>query len=116
MPRDTQKYPPRNVPILPLDVIDIILREACEWRHGREGRQVLTACTLVCKSWLPLSQRLLYRSVIVETGHANTSRSPGRFGTEALLQRSHLLRYTRSLSILVRGKSPVLPLLLRMTL
>ena len=73
----------------------------------REERQVLTACTLVCKSWLPLAQRLLYRSVTVEI---DFFRSPGTLNPEALLQRPHLLGFTRSLSIIVRGKTPTLPL------
>jgi hypothetical protein len=68
---------------------------------------VLTACTLVCKSWLPPARRLLYRYVTVDTGRG---RSPGTLDPEALLQRSHLLGFTRSLSILVRGKPPTLPL------
>ncbi|KAF8261766.1 hypothetical protein EI94DRAFT_760354 [Lactarius quietus] len=105
------KSPPRNVPILPLDIVEIILREACKWPLRREERQVLTACTLVCKSWLLLSERLLYRSVIVETGYdnaiANASRSPGTHRPKTLLRRSHLLRFTRSLSIHASGKSPV---------
>ena len=100
----SQKSSPRNIPALPLEIIDIILREASKWPFRREERQVLTACTLVCKSWLPLAQRLLYHSVIVEADSAVVSRSPGRLGLEALLQRSHLLGFTRSLSIRVLGE------------
>ena len=93
----------------------MILREACEWplirieatRSGTE-RQILTmltACALVCKYWLPLARRLLYHSVIVETGRAYDSRNVGTCGPKALLQQSHLLAFTRSLSIDVHGKS-----------
>ncbi|KAH9002479.1 hypothetical protein EDB86DRAFT_2827416 [Lactarius hatsudake] len=109
-PVGNTKASPWNVhifPTLPSEIIDRILREACEWPLRRAERQMLTAASLVCKSWLPLAQHLLYRSVTVlqYSPAAYISRSPGTFTTEALLQRSHLLRFTRSLSIHVLGKS-----------
>jgi hypothetical protein len=91
-----------------LEIIDVILREACNLKYplNREERQVLTACTLVCKSWLPLAQYLLYYSVIVKTGSRRDypPRIPGTFRPKALLRRSHILKFTRSLSIHVRGE------------
>ncbi|KAH8982820.1 hypothetical protein EDB92DRAFT_1892895, partial [Lactarius akahatsu] len=67
---------------------------------------MLTAASLVCKSWLPLAQHLLYRSVtVIQYSPAHILRIPGTFTTEALLQRSHLLGFTRSLSIHVHGRS-----------
>ena len=62
---------------------------------------MLTACALVCKSWLPLARRLLYHSLIVESSRPYASRNAGTLGPEALLRRSHLLGYIRSLSIRV---------------
>ena len=70
----------------------------------RAERQVLTSTTLVCKSWLPLAQRLLYHSVIVEI--CRTGANPGTIGPKALLQKSHLLEFTRSLSVRLLDKSP----------
>ncbi|KAI9467361.1 hypothetical protein BJY52DRAFT_1238019 [Lactarius psammicola] len=93
------------LPALPLEIVDRILREACEWPLSRAERQVLTACALVCKSWLPLSRRLLYHSLIVERSRAFASRNSGTLGPEALLHRSHLLQFTRSLSIHVIDES-----------
>ena len=78
---------------------------ACKWPLSREERRSLIACTLVCKSWLPLAQCLLYYSVIVKSGRDYPSRNPGTFRSKALLQQSHILEFTRSLSIYVRGKS-----------
>ena len=66
----------------------------------------MAACALVCKSWLPLAQRSLYRSVTVETTYA--SRAPGILVPEELLQRSHLLGFTRSLGIFLRDQPPAL--------
>ncbi|KAH9021157.1 hypothetical protein EDB85DRAFT_2001395 [Lactarius pseudohatsudake] len=85
-------------PALPLEIIDRILKEPCEWPLRRAERQMLTAASLVCKSWLPLAQALALPPAYI-------SRSPGTFRTETLLQRSHLLGFTRSLSIHVLGKS-----------
>jgi hypothetical protein len=87
-----------------LEIIDKILREAYEWPLKRAEREVLTAGTLVCKSWLPLARHLLYQSLIVETGDPWATKKPGTFGREELLQQSHLLGFTRSLSIHVIGK------------
>ena len=84
-----------------MEIIDKILREACEWPLSGAERQVLTACALVCKSWLPLTRRLLYHSLIVEGSRACASRKPGTLGPEALLRRSHLLGFVRTLSIRV---------------
>ncbi len=88
-----------------MEIVDRILREACEWPLSRAERQVLTACALVCKPWLPLARRLLYNSLIVERSRAYASRNPGTLGPEALLHQSHLLGFTRSLSIHVIGES-----------
>ena len=60
---------------------------------------MLTASALVCKSWLPLSRRLLYHLLIVEGSCAYASRKVGILRPEALLHRSHLLGFVRSLSI-----------------
>jgi hypothetical protein len=91
-----------------LEIIDLILREACDLKYplNREERQVLTACSLVCKSWLLLAQYLLYYSVIVKTdsGRDLPPWIPGTFRPKALLQQSHILEFTRSLSIHVRGE------------
>ncbi|KAN0128546.1 hypothetical protein V8E53_013591 [Lactarius tabidus] len=107
-PTDTIKSSPQSVPILPLEIIDVILREACNLKYplNREERQVLIACTLVCKSWLPLTQYLLYYSVIVKTGRRRDylPRIPGTFRPKALLQQSHILEFTRSLSIHARSE------------
>jgi hypothetical protein len=92
-----------------LEIISLILR-ACECSLNIEERQALAACALVCKSWLPLAQRLLYRSVTVEAGPAcAASLIPGTLVPEELLQRSHLLGFTRSLSIYLRGESLATP-------
>jgi hypothetical protein len=88
-----------------LEIIDIILRNACKWPLSREERRLLTACTLVCKSWLPLAQCLLYHSVIVKTGRQYPTRIPGTLKPEELLQQPRILELTRSLSIYVRGNS-----------
>ena len=71
---------------------------------------MLTAGTLVCKSWLPLAQRLLYHSLHVETSRAYVRPNPGTLEPEALLQQSHLLGFTRSLSICVLSESTTVPL------
>ena len=72
---------------------------------------MLIAGALVCKSWLPLAQRLLYHSLIVENSLADASRNPGTFLPEVLLHRSHLLGFTRSLTIRVLNEFTVtLPL------
>ncbi|KAH9032942.1 hypothetical protein EDB84DRAFT_1561819 [Lactarius hengduanensis] len=103
------KASPRNVhifPALPLEIIHRILKEACEWPLRRAERQMLAAASLVCKSWLPLAQHLLYLSVtVLQYSPAYIFRSPGTFTTEALLQRSHLLGFTQSLSIHVHDIS-----------
>ena len=69
---------PQKVPALPLEIIDMIPKEACKWRLSRAEHKVLIACTLVCKSWLSLALRLLYESVIVQTGRAYARRSQSR--------------------------------------
>ncbi|KAI9467362.1 hypothetical protein BJY52DRAFT_65233 [Lactarius psammicola] len=108
---DATKSSPRNVPVLPLEIIEKVLREACEWPLNGAERQVLTAGALVCKSWLPLAQRLLYHSLIVENSLTDAFRNPGTFLPEALFHRSHLLRFTRSLAIRVPNEFAVtLPL------
>jgi hypothetical protein len=66
---------------------------------------MLSACILVCKSWLPLAQCLLYYSVIVKTGLHYSPRNPGTLKPEVLLQQPHILEFTKSFSIYVRGKS-----------
>jgi hypothetical protein len=84
----------------------VILREACKLPLSRADRRVLVACTLVCKSWLPLAQSLLYHSVIVKAGsYYASTRTPGTCGPKALLEQSHVLEFTKSLSISVLGKS-----------
>ncbi|KAH9071541.1 hypothetical protein EDB83DRAFT_2673596 [Lactarius deliciosus] len=98
---DATKTSHRDVPPLPLEIVDRILREACEWPLRGAERQTLTACALVCKSWLSLTRRLLYHSLTVESSRAYASRKPGTLGPEALLHRSHLLGFIRSLSIRV---------------
>lgn len=56
---------------------------------------------MVCKSWLPFAQGLLYHSLTVENSRAYVSRTPGTLGPAILLHRSHLLAFTRSLTIRV---------------
>lgn len=101
-----QKTSPRSVPILPLEIIEKILGEACEGPMSGVERQTLTACALVSKSWLPLARRLLYHSLVVENSRPYARRSPGTLGPAALLHRSHLLGFIRSLSIRVVHESP----------
>jgi hypothetical protein len=91
-----------------LEIVDKILGEACEWPLSRAERQVLATCVLVCKSWLPLARRLLYHSLVVESSRPYAPRTAGTLGLEALLHRSHLLGFIRSLSIRVH-ESTVLP-------
>ena len=70
----------------------------------------MAACALVCKSWLPLARRFLYRSVTVGTSSADASLLfPRTLGPEELLHRSHLLKFTRSLSIYLLGQLPATP-------
>lgn len=60
---------------------------------------MLRACALVCKSWLPFVRGLLYHSLTVENSRLYFSRTPGTLGPATLLHRSHLLMFTRSLTI-----------------
>ena len=84
----------------------MILEKACKLPLSREDRQVLVACTLVCKSWLPLARRLLYDSVTVQAGsYYATIQDHGACGSKALLKQPHVLEFTRSLSIAVLGKA-----------
>jgi hypothetical protein len=101
---------PGNVPALPLEIIDKILRETCELPPRRTDRQVLSTCAVVCKSWLPFVQSLLYHSLTVENSRIYVSRTPGTLGPAALLHRPHLLAYTRSLTLRVIDEfAPTLP-------
>lgn len=92
---------PSNVPALPLEIVDKILRETCELPPRGADRQLLSACAVVCKSWLPFAQSLLYHSLTVENSRFHVSRTPGTLGPAALLHRSHLLMFTKSLIIRV---------------
>jgi hypothetical protein len=92
---------PGNVPALPLELIDKILRETCELPPRGTDRQVLSTCAVVCKSWLPFVQSLLYHSLTVENSRIYVSRTPGTLGPAALLHRPHLLAFTRSLTLRV---------------
>jgi hypothetical protein len=67
----------------------------------REDWQVLRACAIVCKSWLPFTRSLLYHSLTIENTRIDVSRTPGTLGPAVLLQRSYLLAFTRSLSVRV---------------
>jgi hypothetical protein len=89
------------VPTLPLEIIHKIIREACELPLCREDWQVLRACAIVCTSWLPFARSLLYHSLTIENTRIDVSRTPGTLGPAVLLQRSHLLAFTRSLSVRV---------------
>ncbi|KAI0249995.1 hypothetical protein BJV78DRAFT_626326 [Lactifluus subvellereus] len=89
----------QNVPAVPLEIVDRILKEACEFPLCRADRQALRACALVCKSWLPLVRGLLYHSLTVENSRPYVSRTPGTLGPATLFRRSHLLMFTRSLTI-----------------
>jgi hypothetical protein len=92
-----------------LEIVSLILR-TYDCSLNIEEQQALAACALVCKSWLPLAQRSLYRSLIVDTGPAySPSLIPGALVPEVLLQRSHLLVFTRSFSIYLRGESLATP-------
>ncbi len=62
---------------------------------------MLKACAVVCRSWLPFTRSLLYHSLTIENTRVDVSRTPGTLGPAALLQRSHLLTFTRSLSVRV---------------
>ncbi|KAH9960402.1 hypothetical protein BC827DRAFT_391433 [Russula dissimulans] len=92
---------PCNIPPLPLELIYKILRETCELPLRGPDRQLLSACAVVCKSWLPFVQSLLYHSLTVENSRVYVSRTPGTLGPAAILHRSHLLRFTRSLTVRV---------------
>ncbi|KAH9977442.1 hypothetical protein BJV77DRAFT_1074170 [Russula vinacea] len=101
---------PGNPPTLPLELVDKILKEACELPLRREDRQVLRACAVVCKSWLPFARSLLYHSVTIENTRMDASRTPGTLGPATLLhQRSYLLTFTRSLTIRVVDESTSSP-------
>lgn len=90
-----------NVPTLPLEIIHQIIRETCELPLRREDWQVLRACAIVCKSWLPFARSLLYHTLTIENTRIDVSRTPGTLGPAILLQRSHLLTFTRSLTVRV---------------
>ena len=60
---------------------------------------MLRAFALVCKSWLPFARSLLYHSLTIENSRIDVSRTPGTLGPAALLQRSHLLTFIRSLTV-----------------
>jgi hypothetical protein len=108
----TAALPPttRTVPALPLEIIDKILRETCELPPRRTDRQLLSACAVVCKSWLPFAQSLLYHSLTVENSRIYVSRTPGTLGPAALLSRPHLLTFTRSLTLrVIDEREPTLP-------
>ena len=62
---------------------------------------MIRAFALVCKSWLPIARSLLYHSLTIENSRIDVSRTPGTLGPAALLQRSHLLTFTRSLTVRV---------------
>lgn len=89
------------MPTLPLEIIHKIIRETCELPLRREDWQVLRACAIVCKSWLPFTRSLLYHSLTIENTRIDVSRTPGTLGPAVLLQRSHLLTFTRSLTVRV---------------
>lgn len=89
------------MPTLPLEIIHKIIREACELPLRREDWQVLRACAVVCKSWLPFARSLLYRSLTIENTRIDVPRTPGTLGPAVLLQRSYLLKFTRSLTVRV---------------
>ncbi|KAH9062315.1 hypothetical protein EDB87DRAFT_1821308 [Lactarius vividus] len=58
---EQQKASPRNIhilPALPLEIVDSILREACEWPLRRAERQILTSTSLVCKYCIALPTSL----------------------------------------------------------
>lgn len=95
---------PSNVPALPLEIIDKILRETCELPPRGADRQLLSVCAVVCKAWLPFAQSLLYHSLTVENSRIHVSRTPGTLGPGALIHRSHLLTFTKSLTIRVVDK------------
>ena len=88
-------------PTLPLEIIHKIIRETCELPLRREDRQVVRACAITCKSWLPFARSLLYHSLTIENTRLDVSRTPGTLGPAVLLQRSHLLTFTRSLTVRV---------------
>jgi hypothetical protein len=62
---------------------------------------MLSACAVVCKSWLPFVRGLLYHSLTVQNSRINVPRPPGTLGPAVLLHRSHLLTFTRSLTVRV---------------
>ena len=62
---------------------------------------MLRACAVICKSWLPFARSLLYHSLTIENTRIDVSRTPGTIGPATLLRRSHLLAFTRSLTVRV---------------
>ncbi len=82
----------------------MIIRETCELPLRREDRKMLSAYALVCKSWLPFTRSLLYRSLTIENTRIDVSRTPGTLGPVTLLQRAHLLAFTRSLTVRVNDE------------
>lgn len=60
---------------------------------------MLKACAVICKSWLPFARSLLYHSLTIENTRIDVSRTPGTLGPATLLRRSHLLTFTRSLTV-----------------
>lgn len=89
------------MPTLPLEIIHKIIRETCELPLRREDWRWIRTCAIVCKSWLPFARSLLYHSLTIENTRIDVSRTPGTLGPAVLLQRCHLLTFTRSLNVRV---------------
>ncbi|KAF8512384.1 hypothetical protein JB92DRAFT_2928270 [Gautieria morchelliformis] len=77
---------------LPQELIDAITDDL------HEDYDALLACSLVCRSWLPSSQRLLFRAVtfVLEEDRCNKL-------AQALLDSPHLANYIRELEVCVRA-------------
>ncbi|KAF8509960.1 hypothetical protein JB92DRAFT_3119393 [Gautieria morchelliformis] len=75
---------------LPQEMVDAILDNLCE----DDGHKALLTCSQVCHSWLPSSQRNLFRRITFgkDGGHSK------RLG-QALLSSPHLAKYIRELEV-----------------
>ncbi|KAF8532015.1 hypothetical protein JB92DRAFT_1795366 [Gautieria morchelliformis] len=67
-------------------------------RQIRSNTYPLLACSLVCRSWLPSSQRHLFRRVILALDRDDCKRLD-----QALLSSPHLSNYIRELKVHLRG-------------
>lgn len=96
MPRSScalRRSPRTRMPHIPLEIIDAIIDQISGLHNSSNTWKT---CALVSKSFRPHSQRLLYRSILINTGH------PSRvLRLHAILEDSpHLAAHVRDLSLL----------------